>query len=168
VAAVQSSLYQLLDLTRDKRKFRLLQSAVFEVIPVHGQTHAVALPKSRDGWNEVVRTALEETNTGWIEESEEISEKAAKAYLPSRSTVHCECNILRFFGTNSIKPRPVDYIGLSKLTCAGCAAVFRAWNATNCVQLSCRGSHGKFKYPWAMPRGLSRRPIAKGRQIWLE
>jgi hypothetical protein len=159
LAVVQRGLYQLLAITRDPKLFRLLQSATFVVIPVHGRTHAVALPKSLDGWNKVVRTALEETNTAWIEGSEEIGKKAAKTSLPSRSAVHGESNILQYFATKKLKPRPNSYIGHSKLSCAGCAAVFRAWNVMNRRrQFFCCGSHGNFHYPWAMPRELSSDP----------
>lgn len=79
--------------------------------------------------------------------------KASARKFPSECPTHCECNVLQYFATHEIKPRSVGYIGVSKPSCAVCNAVFQVWNKLRPQsKYQYRGSHGKFYFPWAMPR----------------
>lgn len=66
--------------------------------------------------------------------------------------VHCECALITKL---NLEPHPhnwpVNYIGVSKLSCAACYAWIGAFNATHTVQYQTRGSHGRWYPKWAMP-----------------
>lgn len=62
--------------------------------------------------------------------------------------------MLQHLINNMTRPRPISYIGVSKLICAACAIVFHTWNELyprNSYLI--RGSHGKFYGSWAVPTG---------------
>lgn len=60
----------------------------------------------------------------------------------------------------------MSYIGVSKLSCAACDAVFSAWNTQSSRKYFCRGSHGKWYFPWAVPTGWN--PSAVSDDVMIE
>ncbi|KAJ9318517.1 hypothetical protein DTO271D3_1179 [Paecilomyces variotii] len=69
--------------------------------------------------------------------------------------VHCEIKLLAAIekaqneGGNI--PKAFTYIGVSKLSCHGCACFFAAYNRVHGTSWQTKGSHGKSYYPWMFP-----------------
>lgn len=67
-------------------------------------------------------------------------------------TVHCECSLVSMVNfPPTPPPSPINYIGVSKLSCAACYAWMHAFNATFNTKFQTRGSHGRWYPKWAMP-----------------
>lgn len=116
----------------------------------------VTLPSNNSDWNKVLEDALSVTRYGQNEKSHKVVRRAGEKFSQTQRSipcyVHCECSILHFFHTLSLSPPPLSYIGVSKLSCAACMSVFSAWKKLFPMNLyTCRGSHGKWYFPWAVP-----------------
>ena len=81
--------------------------------------------------------------------------KSKPGYLGTlRAPVHCECALIAHY-QNSLNSRslvaPLEYIGVSKLSCRACVLFFEASNKVSSFRFCTRGSHQKWYFPWAMP-----------------
>lgn len=65
--------------------------------------------------------------------------------------VHCEVMLAVHFRKQGIKP--VEYIGVSKLSCYSCLVFLDCLNATTHTgpQFLTRGCHGSVYFPWGFP-----------------
>jgi hypothetical protein len=126
-----------------------------EIVCLKSESVDVNLPTVRDEWSDILKAALKVGGYQRSGDSELILEQAAKSENISgqvKSFTHCECKILRYFIAERLTPTPLSYIGVSNLACAGCSTVFRVWNNLHGdTKYLCRGSHGKWYFPWAMP-----------------
>jgi hypothetical protein len=114
----------------------------------------IKFPATRNEWSDVLDAALQVGGYEQNNDSESILKQAAKSKISHqvKCFTHCECKILQYFVTNRPTPPPLSYIGVSKLSCAGCSSVFKIWNDLHHdTKYLCRGSHGKWYFPWAMP-----------------
>ena len=71
-----------------------------------------------------------------------------------RAPVHCECALITHYQNRpkSISDMaPLEYIGVSKLSCKACALFFEVSNPLTSSRFCTRGSHQKWYFPWAMP-----------------
>ncbi|KAL1846524.1 hypothetical protein Plec18170_009103 [Paecilomyces lecythidis] len=75
--------------------------------------------------------------------------------------VHCETKLLasieRAQNERANIPKAFTYIGVSKLSCNGCACFFAAYNRVHDTTWMTKGGHGKSYYPWMFP------PVLPGR-----
>jgi hypothetical protein len=158
VTLIESSMFELQRFTRSPRFYRLFKKTL-SVIKLSDQSKRVHLPPSRQAWAATVHNAF---RSAGIEiprkfSVQETSEFLAKYYSPSKSrsiSSHCECKLLQYFVTQRHSIPPINYIGVSKLSCAACQAVFDAYNlqtANKKHRYYTRGSHEKWYFPWCLP-----------------
>ncbi|OJD13409.1 hypothetical protein AJ78_06143 [Emergomyces pasteurianus Ep9510] len=144
--ALQFAIVQLERFTRSPRFYRILKKTSIEVICVDKPEIPVTLPSDATGWTKVLKSALDTSDYKMNEKSKALISKVLSQSKKRKSKypVHCECNLLKYFVTTDFHPRPVSYIGVSKLSCAACAAVFAAWNDLHQDhQFKIQESHGK-------------------------
>jgi hypothetical protein len=139
-----------------------------EIVDLETDLVEINHPTTRDEWSDILEAALQARE---CQKTQDIL-KATEGNLVNTDNkiggnisglvnnfTHCECKILQHFITKDLEPKPLSYIGVSKLACAGCSTVFRIWNNLNHdKRYLCRGSHGKWYFPWAMP-GLDKSNI---------
>jgi hypothetical protein len=73
-----------------------------------------------------------------------------------KARVHCECALIGYLRSlPPSQPPPLDYLGMSKLSCRACAIYIKAWNTTKAgdrhAHFHTRGTHQKWHYPWGFP-----------------
>ncbi|KAL0631767.1 hypothetical protein Q9L58_009357 [Maublancomyces gigas] len=70
----------------------------------------------------------------------------------SDGIVHCECSLVaRFHRDPPQRQPPINYIGVSKLSCAGCYSWLQAYNDTYDLKYHTQGTHGRWYPNWAIP-----------------
>ncbi|OJD14366.1 hypothetical protein AJ78_05271 [Emergomyces pasteurianus Ep9510] len=153
--ALQFAIAQLERFTRSPRFYRILTMKLVEVICINKSETTVTLPSDAAGWINVLKLALKTSSYEMNEKSETILLKTTPQLKEntSKCPVHCEFNLLKYFASTDFKPPPISYIGVYKLSCAACAAVFAAWNELHDRRFKTRGSHGKWYPAWAAPMG---------------
>ena len=130
----------------------------FTVETVYQPCVTVVMPKARD-WERVVADALEfpdllaNFNPKLVRLFESL--KSKPGYLGAvQAPVHCECALITHY-QNSLNSgsvvAPLEYIGVSKLSCKACVLFFEASNKVSSSRFRTRGSHQKWYFPWAMP-----------------
>jgi len=70
--------------------------------------------------------------------------------------VHCECALIQHFTNPKVPwaertPPPMDYLGVSKLSCNACTRFIAASNEHNDRKFYTRGNRDKWCFPWALP-----------------
>lgn len=119
------------------------------------------LPDSRAGWTQLVEDTLRWRNMAAKAKGEvkfqlvksEVQQHAQRMCgKPLRNTnfVHCELNVISYI-LNGSEEGFLDYIGVSKLCCWGCAQYIQAVEHVLGKRFKIRGTHQKFYYPWAFP-----------------
>ena len=164
-------------LARSPRMFRLF-SKELKVLPLAKLETHVELPGDVEGWREVLEKAMLYATRTAVPDSEEILQKAAKRFpVTSRKCpIHCEVSIIEHFSTPRTPP-PINYIGVSKLSCAACTAVIKQWRAASSAQLAdaassapptsaasltqfgTKGSSGKWYFGWGFPTSTNMQHI---------
>lgn len=77
------------------------------------------------------------------------------APVTCKAIVHCECSLIAKLNLDPAPVGwPINYIGVSKLSCAACYAWIKAFNDTQPVKYQTRGSHGRWHPWWAMPTAV--------------
>ncbi|CAA7262278.1 unnamed protein product [Cyclocybe aegerita] len=95
--------------------------------------------------------ALHITGQCSIDKIKEITKKLSNPKpLYKNLPVHCEIKILDFLAQNSDRFKSIDYVGVTKLACAGCHLYFEAF-AKVVRRVRKKGQHGKFYFPWGLP-----------------
>jgi hypothetical protein len=132
--------------------YRILKND-FSVACLGSISTMATLPATKNGWLHTFGQAIEISGYDQKDNSEKVIDRTLEAgfYGKIQCPVHCECHLLMHFSRKCIKVPPLSYMGVSKLSCAGCAAVFEAWNSVVPSHFSVRGSHGKRSFPWAFP-----------------
>lgn len=152
---------ELARFTRSTRYYRILKKGNFKVVCLNAAAYPFPVPGSKVEWTSVFESALQSSSAGYERNKEyghfirQVIESHQNKTGKRQYPVHCECLLLQHFSTEgfiSPNPRPVSYIGISKLSCPACAAVFNAWNQISNNQFQYHGSHGKWYPPWAVPR----------------
>jgi hypothetical protein len=159
VTLIHGSIAQLESAARSTRLYRLFRKKLFVEIVDYPRMR-VALPTSKDAWTTLIDTALHSAQP-----LKPIGPKVIQSTAAALSTrfsdksvsceIHCECKILQRFTTTAYKIKPINYIGVSKLSCAGCAAVFESYNElqnSREQRFYTRGAHGKCYFPWFLPK----------------
>ena len=121
----------------------------------------LVMPKAQD-WERVVADALRFPN---LLDSDNFNPKlvclfktlkSKPGYLRTvQAPVHCECALITHYQNRpNSKPvvAPLEYIGVSKLSCKACVLFFEASNKVTSSRFCTRGSHQKWYFPWAMPK----------------
>ncbi|KAA8913392.1 hypothetical protein FN846DRAFT_988545 [Sphaerosporella brunnea] len=153
ILTVDSSVHGWLNL------YRLFQKKLFVEIVDYPRMR-VTLPTSKDAWATLIDTALNSAKPLKPIEPQVIQNTvvALSTRFSDKSVsceIHCECKILQRFTTTAYKIKPINYIGVSKLSCIGCAAVFDSYNElqnSRGHRFYTRGAHGKWYFPWFLPK----------------
>jgi len=128
-------------------------------------SEAHSVPETAEQWETVLEKALlfRNSNKNYGQGNFLIDIKKVKedtAYMASGEItrnliVHCEVKILTdIFKTETEitgTPKAYTYIGVSKLPCLGCQALFQAFNAKHGTRFTTKGSHSKSYWPWQFP-----------------
>lgn len=165
-------------LARSPRKFRIFLKEL-KVVPLAKPDPdvQVELPKGIEGWQEVLNKAMLYAGHTADPTSEKILRKAVEQFsnTPRKCPVHCEVSVIEYFSAPRTPP-PVNYIGVSKLSCAACAAVVKQWsaassarlaslnstsptNAASVTQFATKGCNGKWCFGWGFPTSANMQPI---------
>ncbi|KAG0136913.1 hypothetical protein HOY82DRAFT_535995 [Tuber indicum] len=127
------------------------QLSIF-VVPKKTQT--VKLPASPEEWKSFVDFACHKRYDFRKTHAAELVEKfgSRKWVCP----VHCECALIQHFhsrhGNKWDNVPPFSYIGVSKLSCSACHIWIEAFNDRSGRKFYTRSSHGKWYWPWGVPR----------------
>lgn len=119
------------------------------------------LANSEDGWQAVIKKALQEINKAKVKQGEEEFEavatkiksdaqRLATRVMSATNLVHCECILLSYMLAHGSE-RYIRYIGVSKLCCRGCFHLIRAANTVYGTSFATKGCHHKWYYPWRIP-----------------
>lgn len=126
---------ELARFTRSPRHYRVLKKGDFNVVCLKAAAHPFDVPESETEWVSILENALQTTSPGYerngesgrcIRQAVEGHQRQARSGIP----VDCECRLLQHFSTKEFafpNARPMSYIGVSKLSCPACAAVFDAF-----------------------------------------
>ncbi|KAA8909686.1 hypothetical protein FN846DRAFT_810347 [Sphaerosporella brunnea] len=159
VTLIHGSIAELESAARSTRLYRLFRKKLFVEI-VDYPRKRVTLPTSQDAWATLIDTALNSAQPLKPIQPRVIQSTAAalSTRFSDKSVsceIHCECKILQHFTTTAYKIKPINYIGVSKLSCTGCTAVFDSYNKLQNSQghrFYTRGAHGKWYFPWFLPK----------------
>ncbi|KAG0641770.1 hypothetical protein HOY80DRAFT_710529 [Tuber brumale] len=128
--------------------YRLFISAVPE------KTHTVKLPASSEEWKAFLEVACHKRYDFQKPRVVEL----AKTFGSNKwvCPVHCECGLIIYLQTRQSNQwdhvPPFNYIGVSKLSCSACCIWIEAFNERSVRKFYTRGSHGKWYWPWGIPR----------------
>ena len=110
---------------------------------VRSTKHCYNIPKHRDSRKARTRSQDEENR------------KLEKGNQAWKVVGRKETSSLRVSGKISQQWKSVpafSYLGVSKLSCSPCQAWIEAYNKRDWSKFYTRGSHGKWYWPWAIPR----------------
>jgi hypothetical protein len=159
VTLIHGSIADLESAARSTRLYRLFRKKLF-VEFVDYPRMRVTLPSSKDAWTTFIDTAMDSAQPLKPIQPKVIQSTVAAlltrfSHQSVSCEIHCECRILQRFTTTAYKIKPINYIGVSKLSCAGCAAVFDSYNELQNSRdrmFYTRGGHGKWYFPWLLPK----------------
>ncbi|RPA97098.1 hypothetical protein L873DRAFT_1810143 [Choiromyces venosus 120613-1] len=124
------------------------------IIGVPKRSRKVQLPSSSREWRLFLETACQQSYNWQEGDAVELSEKFnSRTYM---CAVHSECKLIQYLETTHENQwdnvPPFSYIGVSKLSCSACRIWIESFNKLGGRQFYTRGSHGKWRWPWGMPR----------------
>lgn len=134
----------------------------FQIINLQGSGDiSFNLPNSRAGWTQLVEdtfrwrnmTAKAKGEVKFQLDKTEVQQRALRMCgkpLQNTNFVHCELNVISYI-LNSSEEGFLDYIGVSKLCCRGCAHYIQAVEHVLGKRFKIKGVHPKFYYPWVFP-----------------
>ncbi|KAG0637973.1 hypothetical protein HOY80DRAFT_1080733 [Tuber brumale] len=121
---------------------------------VPNQPHNVRLPTSREEWKSFLETAFGGHQRWQGAQAVKLSQKLRSENY--ECPVHCECALIQYLQVkqhNNWENIPVfNYIGVSKLSGSACRIWIETFNEQGGPQFYTRGSHGKWYWPWGVPR----------------
>ena len=130
-----------------------LQYRLFTSV-VPGKTHIVQLPASPEEW----RSFLELACYYRYDFQKTCAVELTKTFRSNKwvCPVHCECGLIQYLytrrGDQWDHVSPFNYIGVSKLSCSACRIWIETFNEWSGRKFSTGGSHGKWSWPWGIPR----------------
>jgi len=129
-------------------RYRLFISAVPEI------TRTVKLPASSEGWKSFLVAARGKRHDFKKTPAVELAERFGPRQWVC--PVHCECGLIMYLHTRQGDAwdhvPAFSYIGVSKLSCSACSIWIEAFNERSGREFYTRGSHGKWYWPWGIPR----------------
>jgi len=128
-------------------------------------SEAHSVPETAEQWETVLEKALLFRNINKndgqgnflidIKKVKKDTAYMASGEITRNLIVHCEVKILTDIFENETEitgtPKAYTYVGVSKLSCLGCQALFRAFNAKHGTKFTTKGSHSKSYWPWQFP-----------------
>ncbi|RPA90222.1 hypothetical protein L873DRAFT_1821518 [Choiromyces venosus 120613-1] len=133
---------------RPALRYRLFTSAVPK------KAHTVELPTSPEEWKSFLEVACDKHYDFQETHAVELAESfgSSKWVCP----VHCECGLIQYLhakqGNQWDYVPPFSYIGVSKLSCSACRIWIETFNEQSGRRFYTRCSHGKWYWPWGIPR----------------
>ncbi|RPA91092.1 hypothetical protein L873DRAFT_1795108 [Choiromyces venosus 120613-1] len=118
------------------------------------KAHTVKFPASPQKWKSFLEVACDKHYD--FQETQVV--ELAKGFGSSKwvCPVHCECGLIQYLYTNQRnkwdRVPPFSYIGVSKLSCSACRIWIETFNKQSGRRFYTRGSHGKWYWPWGIPR----------------
>ncbi|RPB04948.1 hypothetical protein L873DRAFT_1186882 [Choiromyces venosus 120613-1] len=118
------------------------------------KAHTVKLPTSPEEWKSFLEVACYKHNN--FQETQAV--ELAKGFGSSKwvCPVHSECGLIQCLQTRQgnqwDRVPPFSYIGVSKLSCSACRIWIETFNEQCGPKFYTRGSHGKWYWPWGIPR----------------
>ena len=154
VTLLQDAILKLERFARSPRMHRILKKKL-QVETLDPTPQQINLPSTRVLWQQLFDGVMDicgmqpnpKLSAGLIDQVSRTFEGSQVGQAP----VHCKCRILEHFTSQKHKVPPVSYIGVSKLSCAACSAIFDASNAETHHRFYTHGSHSKWYFPWGMP-----------------
>lgn len=135
----------------------------FQIINLSGSEYIpFSLPKSHARWTQLVKNTLRWHNMAAKENGEVMLKSDAgkvkqhvvkmckRQLLCKTSFVHCELNIVSYI-LQSSEQGFLDDIGVSELSCTGCAQFIQAVEHVTGMRFKVKGTEQRFDYPWAFP-----------------
>ncbi|RPA90221.1 hypothetical protein L873DRAFT_1821513 [Choiromyces venosus 120613-1] len=116
--------------------------------------HTVKLPPSPQKWKSFLEVACDKHYDFQETQAVELAESfgSRKWVCP----VHCECGLIQYLYTKQRnkwdRVPPFSYIGVSKLSCSACRIWIETFNEQSEWRFYTRCSHGKWYWPWGIPR----------------
>ncbi|KAG0128493.1 hypothetical protein HOY82DRAFT_24952 [Tuber indicum] len=124
------------------------------IFPVPNQPRNVRLPTSRKEWESFLETAYGDHESSQEANAVKLSQRFR--FENYECPVHCECALIQYLQVNQHNDwdniSAFSYIGVSKLSCSACRTWIEAFNQQGGPQFYTRGSHGKWYWPWGLPR----------------
>ncbi|KAG0634826.1 hypothetical protein HOY80DRAFT_1140381 [Tuber brumale] len=124
------------------------------ISPVPNQPHNLRLPTSREEWKSFLETAFGGHQRWQGAQAVKLCQKLRSENY--ECPVHCECALIQYLQVkqhNNWDNVPVfSYIGVSKLSCSACRIWIETFNEQRGPEFHTRGSHGKWYWPWGVPR----------------
>ena len=121
---------------------------------VPGKTHTVQLPASPEEWRSFLEVACYKRYD--FQRTRAVELAGAFGSKKWVCPVHCECGLIQYLHTRRGNQwdhvPPFDYIGVSKLSCSACRIWMEAFKELSGRKFYTRGSHGKWYWPWGIPR----------------
>ncbi|KAG0637972.1 hypothetical protein HOY80DRAFT_205544 [Tuber brumale] len=122
------------------------------VVPNHPRN--IRLPTSRKEWKSFLETLFGGHQLWQEADAVKLSQKFR--FENYECPVHCECALIQYLQVNHYNDwdniPAFSYIGVSKLSCSACRIWIEAFNERRGPEFYTRGSHGKWYWPWGMPR----------------
>lgn len=144
-------------------RLRALFHRDFQIINLNGSGYIpLSLPRSRARWTQLVENILRWHNMTAKENGEvmlKLDEVKVQQYVVKMCErpifckirfVHCELNIVSYI-LQSSEQGFLDDIGVSKLSCTGCAQFIQAVEHVSGKRFKVKGTDQKFDYPWVFP-----------------
>lgn len=145
-------------------RLRALFRRDFQIVNLNGSGYVpFSLPKSRAGWTQLVEDTLRwhnmaaKENGGAPMKLDEIKVQQHVVKMSDErplffktSFVHCELTIVSYI-LQSSEQGFLDDIGVSRLSCTGCAQFIQAVEHVSGKRFKVKGTDQKFDYPWAFP-----------------
>ena len=119
------------------------------------------VPRRPEDWERILEEALGRVNSRCLYLDLDVIERDT-AYMAGSPinpdlVVHCEVKLLweifRAEQKDQQLPKAYTYLGVSKLSCYGCASFIDGFNGVHKTHFMTRGSHEKSYYPWQFPSG---------------
>ncbi|KAG0635193.1 hypothetical protein HOY80DRAFT_467143 [Tuber brumale] len=124
------------------------------ISPVPNQPQNVRLPTMRKEWKSFLETLFGGHQLWQEADAVKLSQKFRSRNY--ECPVHCECALIQYLQVKQHNDwdnvSAFSYIGVSKLSCSACRIWIEAFNEQRGPEFYTRGSHGKWYWPWGMPR----------------
>ena len=159
VVSIPKDIKVLLNAANSPR-LRPIFKAVLRIIPIapNPQDYSHVKPRHTEDCKDVFAKILNERNRtkGVLERTLQMNKvvnqdatNLSNSHFSTHNVpIHCECRIIQHCLENR-QQLMYSYIGVSKLSCAGCHEYIKAVNSIYEENFQTKGTHSKFYYPWA-------------------
>ena len=148
--SLHNTIDQLISYAFSPRMRHLLCDRAMRVVGLQNPSQRLRLPAART-WKDVAEKALK--NQGEHLQSAEPGHTIRRQF-GSKSVyvgIHCECLLaLHFVNRSRHEPPPLQYLGVSKLSCLCCWTFLKILREHG-FSFHTKGTHSKVYFPWAWP-----------------